>query len=554
MRAHWGTLCQGAFCLLSVTVISAIEILLSPQSLSILLGQTARFTCSIGKGMGCHKDVFFFWSHNETQINNTVKNIKHRISIIDSHLSSSLFIANVTPSDYGQYSCSVLCLADPPLLLEKRSAQLEVKVKAIPKLDLRYAVSADRAGVLILSCSAVGFYPRDVTLSWDSSPPGLPSSTQQGPPTVNQDGSYSTSTSLQVNEALWSPGTEISCVLNHSSLAQPQREYIRRGEVQLTVGSVNESSGLLILSCSAVGFYPRDVTLSWDSSPPGLPYSTQQGPPTVNQDGSYSTSTSLQVNEALWSPGTEISCVLNHSSLAQPLREFIRRGEVQLTVGSVNESSGLLILSCSAVGFYPRDVTLSWDSSPPGLLSFTQQGPPTVNQDGSYSTSTSLQVNEALWSQGTEISCVLNHSSLAQPSRKGMRKPSNKKTIMFNQYLYTLLLPALILPCCVYLLMKALRNRQDADPASCGDKEMGKEEDGGLHYASVTHRHRKQQKQRRVERAALEDEEQAVYSAVRGREGAAAASEDSLQYASLDLHSIPRRTGNEEDQQCTVYT
>ncbi|MGH0137035.1 UNVERIFIED_CONTAM: hypothetical protein FKN15_025469 [Acipenser sinensis] len=102
-------------------------------------------------------------------------------------------------------------------------------VQAIPKLDLRSAVSADKAAVLILSCSAVGFYPRDVTLSWDSSPPGLPSSTQQGPPTVNQDGSYSTSTSLQVNETLWSPGTEISCVLNHSSLAQPLREYIRRG-------------------------------------------------------------------------------------------------------------------------------------------------------------------------------------------------------------------------------------------------------------------------------------------------------------------------------------
>ncbi|XP_058872091.1 tyrosine-protein phosphatase non-receptor type substrate 1-like [Acipenser ruthenus] len=317
-----------------------------------------------------------------------------------------------------------------------------------------------------------------------------------------------------------------------------------------------DRAGVLILSCSAVGFYPRDVTLSWDSSSPGLPSSTQQGPPTVNQDGSYSTSTSLQVNETLWSPGTEISCVLNHSSLAQPLREFIRRGEVQLTVGSVNESSGLLILSCSAVGFYPRDVTLSWDSSPPGLPSSTQQGPPTVNQDGSYSTSTSMQVNEALWSPGTEISCVLNHSSLAQPSRKGMRKPINKKTIMFNQYLYTLLLPALLLPCCVYLLMKALRNRQAADPASCGDKEMGKEEDGGLHYASVTHRHRKQQKQRkqrRMKRTALEDGKQAVYSAVRGREGAAAASEDSLQYASLDLHSIPRRTANEEDQQCTVY-
>ncbi|XP_058872396.1 MHC class I polypeptide-related sequence A-like [Acipenser ruthenus] len=250
-----------------------------------------------------------------------------------------------------------------------------------------------------------------------------------------------------------------------------KRNLTKRVQKVLRIGRFLSSS---LASKRAVGFYPRDVTLSWDSSSPGLPSSTQQGPPTVNQDGSYSTSTSLQVNEALWSPGTEISCVLNHSSLAQPVREYIRRGEVQLTVGSVNESSGLLILSCSAVGFYPRDVTLSWDSSPPGLPSSTQQGPPTVNQDGSYSTSTSLQVNEALWSLGTEISCVLNHSSLAQPSRKGMRKPNSKKTrSLFVEYAVRHFLSAVIALLIIGLLFKVYKSRKH-DPGTEEIKmEMG---------------------------------------------------------------------------------
>ncbi|MGH0174740.1 UNVERIFIED_CONTAM: hypothetical protein FKN15_068994 [Acipenser sinensis] len=94
--------------------------------------------------------------------------------------------------------------------------------------------------------------------------------------------------------------------------------------VSLTAGSVDDRSGLVTLTCSVMGFYPQDVTVSWENTPIGIPPSIQQHPLTLNQDGTYSTSSSV----TLWRPETDMTCAVNQPSLAEPIRKSIGKGGV----------------------------------------------------------------------------------------------------------------------------------------------------------------------------------------------------------------------------------
>lgn len=85
-------------------------------------------------------------------------------------------------------------------------------------------------------------------------------------------------------------------------------------EIRLLARSVNERRSLI---CSAVGFYPRDLNLSWVYSPSGEPEETEvleeQGSFMLNSDGTYSKNTSLQFEKGVWNTGTEITCLVNHT-------------------------------------------------------------------------------------------------------------------------------------------------------------------------------------------------------------------------------------------------
>ncbi|XP_039621149.1 uncharacterized protein LOC120536742 isoform X2 [Polypterus senegalus] len=97
----------------------------------------------------------------------------------------------------------------------------------IPSLHLQSNLSSNNSELLILTCTALGFYPSRIILSWHHSLPGVPHTTSQEASRLVPDGTYSSSSTLQVNTSLWLPGTKIGCEATHTSMARPLKKYIR---------------------------------------------------------------------------------------------------------------------------------------------------------------------------------------------------------------------------------------------------------------------------------------------------------------------------------------
>ncbi|XP_058866586.1 uncharacterized protein LOC131709011 [Acipenser ruthenus] len=216
----------------------------------------------------------------------------------ENHSYTILTIDNVSTYDDGEYSCKAYFYTAAEEQIVNKTLLF---VKATPEIRLLARSVNERRSLI---CSAVGFYPRDLNLSWVYSPSGEPEETEepeeQGSFMLNSDGTYSKNASLQFEKGMWNTGTEITCLVNHTLHVQ---------RISYAVSSETEMSDSVTLTCSTLSPYPPRVTLSWDS-PPGGPRSSQRGPPSLIQDGIYSTNASLQIERSRWDDGFEVACVL----------------------------------------------------------------------------------------------------------------------------------------------------------------------------------------------------------------------------------------------------
>ncbi|XP_039621162.1 uncharacterized protein LOC120536747 isoform X2 [Polypterus senegalus] len=197
------------------------QIIQSPTFLQLYVGDTAVIHCSL---LGCAVRRYFW--NKTTECENRTHDLfnSSRISI---SVSGTIRVENVTGSDSGLYYCRVIhrCLKQSPGTIRGNGTRL--MVMDIPSLHLQFNLSSNNPEDLILTCSAVGFYSSDFTLSWHHSLPEVLYATQQDARPALQVGTYNRSSTLLVTKTLWAPGTEIGCEANHTSLRRPLKKYIR---------------------------------------------------------------------------------------------------------------------------------------------------------------------------------------------------------------------------------------------------------------------------------------------------------------------------------------
>ncbi|KAK6469802.1 tapasin-related protein-like [Huso huso] len=287
------------FIWLSAPVCIAVHVLQYQESLTVAPGQTVNITCALKNQTGLERFVYHWYMkpahpkryYKEEPVKNTSR-ISHFLR--ENHSYTILTIDNVSAYDDGEYSCRAHFYTT---LKEQIVNKTLLFVKATPEIRLLARSVNERRSLI---CSAVGFYPRDLNLYWVYSPSGEPEEPEeQGSFMLNSDGTYSKNASLQFEKGMWN-GTEITCLVNHTLHVQ---------RISYAVSSETERSDSVTLTCSTLSPYPPRVTLSWDS-PPGGPRSSQRGPPSLIQDGTYSTNASLQIERSRWDDGFEVACVL----------------------------------------------------------------------------------------------------------------------------------------------------------------------------------------------------------------------------------------------------
>ncbi|XP_039621154.1 tapasin-related protein-like [Polypterus senegalus] len=188
-----------------------------------------QFNCILEDGQSCPTPQLI-WRHRHSFPNGTEGNerdirIENHYSILNNLSASILKITAVKPSDAGHFICSGICIGKGLVKLQNESY---LTVKALPKLQLLSQISDSTPSILNVTCTAMGFYPPRIILSWKHTIPEMTRTFQQEAPTLNHDGTYRTSSTLQISDSLWSSGEEIVCEVNHNSLTQPLRESIRR--------------------------------------------------------------------------------------------------------------------------------------------------------------------------------------------------------------------------------------------------------------------------------------------------------------------------------------
>ncbi|MGH0165904.1 UNVERIFIED_CONTAM: hypothetical protein FKN15_073294 [Acipenser sinensis] len=296
-------------------------------------------------------------------------------------------------------------------------------------------------------------------------------------------------------------------------------------EIRLLARSVKERQSLI---CSAVGFYPPDVNLSWVYSPSGE--HEKQGSFMLNSDGTYSKNASLQFEKGVWNTGTEITCLVNYTLHVQ---------RISYAVSSETERRDSVTLTCSTLSLYLPRVTLSWDS-PPGGPRSSQRGPPSLIQDGIYSTNASLQIERSRWDDGFEVACVMKPRLIDE---RIIDDGNHGK--WYYRFLIGLVGSLFVVPLMVCALKRLPADQKPHRRHNNGDEKQIRNpiEDTTMemrsHSVEMTYitltsntKNRKPQCSSKQERG----DGETVYSPVRMRDGNDQASE-SIVYAALELQS-----------------
>ncbi|XP_039621143.1 SLA class II histocompatibility antigen, DQ haplotype D beta chain-like [Polypterus senegalus] len=262
MRPDKRLQCRSTFFITCLALTSAAHHVITPVTLTLLFGQRAHFNCTLVEKGNC-EEVNFYWRHkclfqNGTEGDwNDIKNgEKHRI--IYNKLWSSLEITDVIVSDEGWYMCYNFCFGKKTRLIEEKAKLI---LEAQPTVSATSSTSSEASDLLLLTCSAVGFYPISVSFTWLHSFPGGLHTSSEVIPTVLENGTYSSNSTLQISTAQWNSETEIKCVVNHSSLTKPHIEYFKQsgglssGVSRCQLKIILLSLGLMLMISAVTGVH-----------------------------------------------------------------------------------------------------------------------------------------------------------------------------------------------------------------------------------------------------------------------------------------------------------
>ncbi|XP_075037400.1 uncharacterized protein LOC142098453 [Mixophyes fleayi] len=372
-----------------------------------------------------------------------------RVSYIDRATVgiADLSIFNITLSDGGMYTCSVLYSP------ERKEKEVRLDIQAPPHIQITSKTVLNNKESILRS-SINGFYPEDIDIKWFKDGEILDRITVD---TLlrHPDGTFSVNSSVIITPTEEDRERIFSCRVQHQSLNGPLQE-----DFQLVYGaapSVSIISPIFkvnveeTLVCQVSGFYPESIAVYW----------LLNGMLVENTKTRNITRSSVESNyqflptEENW--GTKISCVVEHDSLIHPhvetllvvWKDLTARYKVHVVIVAIVLvcALGTIIIVvllirykrkwlpkarnivCSTDGrlsmnvdhFYPKDISVCWTVIQPPSSTKHKTLESTVimeeNQDGTFNVTSSCETlrDKVIVNEPYIVRAVVTHQKLKHP-------------------------------------------------------------------------------------------------------------------------------------------
>ncbi|XP_041431858.1 signal-regulatory protein beta-1 [Xenopus laevis] len=233
---------------------------------------------------------------------------------------ASLSVSNTQVSDGGRYTCTVTYGT------EWQEKEIILEIQAPPQITITNKVVSENKES-VLRASITGFYPQDLDVKWlrdGEILPGVTVNKSQRDP----DGTHSTTSTVTIVPTKENRNQIFSIRLQHESLTVPLQK-----DFQLIYGVPAPPSMVIThqlfyenqeqtLKCQVWGYYPESIAVSW------LMNGSRVEASEIKRINSSALESSYRFLPTAESQGMEISCVVEHQALTQPLVETLK---VQLT-------------------------------------------------------------------------------------------------------------------------------------------------------------------------------------------------------------------------------
>ncbi|KAL6090140.1 hypothetical protein STEG23_020763, partial [Scotinomys teguina] len=318
------------------------------------------------------------------------------------YVTSKARVTLKTQDIFSQITCEVTHAdLDEPL---KMSINLSEVLLVIPTLKIitEAPETRDHAHQRVnLTCYVNNFYPENVQLTWAKNgheilTPELPQATR------NSDGTYSLNHTLQ--EDAVSDESTFSCLMyqydqhpqsisitlgaQSSSKGRAGKPFISlKGPQQRTV-----TSNIVPFICTAGPFSSLNLSVNWLKDKKQHPDSAPQVESTSKDR--YAVTSKAWVALDKQDIFSQITCVVTHADLDEPLKMTTNLSEVLLVVPTLKITMvrvhQRVNLTCHVNDFYPQILQLTWTKNKNKILT-PEISQSSRNSDGTYSLQHTLQ-------------------------------------------------------------------------------------------------------------------------------------------------------------------
>nr|NP_001120394.1 uncharacterized protein LOC100145470 precursor [Xenopus tropicalis]AAI61104.1 LOC100145470 protein [Xenopus tropicalis] len=317
---------QGFLCLFLLPQTGSVLEVIARSPHVAQKGSNTLIPCTfrVNKFPADPKFLAIYWDFNGRRIltyDNVVSTTDPRFSLDPSSAprgEASLSVSNAQISDGGAYSCSVTYSP------EQQQKEITVEIQAPPQITITNRVVTENKESA-LRASIIGFYPQDLDVTWLRDGAILRGVTMNKPQR-DPDGTHSTTSAVTIVPTEGNRNQNFSIRVQHESLSVPLQEdfqllYAAAPSIHISHGSfyVNEEQTLM---CRVWGYYPEDIAVSWFLN------GSRVEPSEIKRINSSALELPYRFLPTAESQGMEISCVVEHRALTEPLVQSLK---VELT-------------------------------------------------------------------------------------------------------------------------------------------------------------------------------------------------------------------------------